>query len=143
MKPKPVSIFVTAILLLSLVTGLIACTGETAPSPTSPSRSTVSSTTAVDVDVTSPASSPDGIYNEDLSTFESKDPFIQQVTATHDPVLDHHVQPHHHTLLQHAHDVVDYYHQEARDHDDDQTGHYYHNGRVRPHAQDPFRRQGR
>jgi hypothetical protein len=36
----------------------------------------------VDVDVTSPASSPDGIYNEDLSTFESKDPFIQQVTAT-------------------------------------------------------------
>ena len=83
MKPKPcVSILVAAILLLSVVTSLIACTGDTGTTPTSVSRSTVASTGSVGPLTTEPLLAADGTFNEDLSTFESKDPFIQQVTAT-------------------------------------------------------------
>lgn len=81
MKSKPIlSTFVAILLALSLATSLVGCMGQDDGTEGMVTASSQFPTTMPEV--STPDVVVDGVLTDELSTFESKDPFIQQVTDT-------------------------------------------------------------
>ena len=150
------SLLVALLLAFGLVAGLVGCMGkeETAESIVT----VVSELSTEPTEMPDEITGEDGLPAEELSTFESKDPFVQQAVptettapnptdTTQTPNTRRSTPPrrllhHHDALLQHHHHLVDHYHSPV-DHYDDQTGHHYNDqASVRPHLEDPLGRRG-